>query len=67
MTPKRRNTELDAFRLLCDKRRTATILSVSTRTIEKLFYEGKLPAIRIGRRLLFHVNEIERFARRGAA
>ncbi len=61
------NTEGDAFRLLFDKKGTARILSVSIRTVESLFYEGKLPAIRIGRRVLFHIRAIESFARRGAA
>lgn len=66
MNPKKKSAEA-VFRLLFDKRRTAATLGVSTRTVESLLYKGKLPAIRIGRRVLFHVEAIEAFARRGAA
>jgi excisionase family DNA binding protein len=67
MNPKKKPAEHDAFQLLLDKRRTAAILGISARTVENLFYEGKLPAIRIGRRLLFHVEAIEHFAHKGTA
>lgn len=66
MKPKNKSAE-PGFRLLFDKNRAAAILGVSTRTVESLFYKGKLPAVRIGRRVLFHIEAIEAFARRGAA
>jgi excisionase family DNA binding protein len=63
MNPKGNAAQLASFRLLFGKQETAQILGVSTRTVEGLLYRGVLPAIRIGRRVLFHKKTIEAFAR----
>ena len=66
MNPKGKAAQLASFRLLFGKQETAQILGVSPRTVEGLLYKGTLPAIRIGRRVLFHKRAIELFARRGS-
>ena len=39
----------------------ARVLSISTAMVRKLVKEGKLPAVRMGRRLLIAYAEIEKF------
>jgi excisionase family DNA binding protein len=54
-------------RLLYGKKDAAEILGVSVRTVEALYYAGRLLAVRIRRRVLFHRDTLEEFARRGCA
>ena len=51
-------------RLLVSKRDAAALLSVSTRTIDKLLKAKRLPARKIGRRTLIPRTAIEQLARR---
>jgi hypothetical protein len=51
-------------KILHDKRSTAATLDISVRTLEKLVATGEIIPRRIGRRILFDLREIERFARR---
>ncbi len=50
-------------KLLLSKRETAQRLSVSLRTVDNLLARGELKARRIGRRVLIHEDDLERFAR----
>ena len=50
--------------LLRSKRDTAATLGISVRTLENLVAVREIIPRRIGRRVLFDVREIERFARR---
>jgi excisionase family DNA binding protein len=43
----------------------AELLRVSTRTIHNLVSRGDLQSVRIGDRLLFHKDELDRFAKEG--
>jgi len=49
--------------LLSPKREAARALGVSVRTLETLIALGELKSIRVGRRRLIPVTELERFAR----
>lgn len=50
--------------LLFSKRSTAATLGISVRTLENLVAVREIIPRRIGKRVLFAVQEIERFARR---
>ena len=57
----------DDLRLLFSKRETAKILGVSTRTVERLYYERALRGTRVRGLVRFHRKAIEAFARRDHA
>lgn len=50
--------------LLLSKRSTAATLGISVRTLENLVAMREIVPRRIGKRVLFDVREIQRFARR---
>jgi len=47
--------------LLVDARRAARLLSVSAGTVRNLMARGELRPVRVGRRVLFSVEELRRF------
>ena len=51
-------------RIFHGKRETAATLGISVRTLENLVAMREITPRRIGRRVLFEMREIERFARR---
>lgn len=50
--------------LLWGRRRTASALDVSTRTVDNLVESGQLVPVRIGKRVMFRRSEIERFVQK---
>ena len=44
----------------------ANYLLVSERTVAKLVASGELPFFRVGRQIRFNIEELRRFAKRGA-
>jgi excisionase family DNA binding protein len=54
-------------RLLLSKREAATMLGLSTRTVENLIRLKELPARRIGRRCLIEKQTLDKFAKRDHA
>jgi len=50
-------------KILVSKRHAAEALGICVRTLEKLIAGGKLPVVRIGRRILVPAAALERFAR----
>jgi hypothetical protein len=53
-------------KLLLSRREAASSLSISIRTLDKLVETEQLSPIRIGRRLLSHIDEAEAFAAKGS-
>lgn len=51
-------------KLLYSKKETAALLSICTKTVEKLVARGELKARRVGRRVMFQRSEIIRFTQR---
>jgi excisionase family DNA binding protein len=51
-------------RLLSPKREAAVALGISVRTLETLIALGELKSVRVGRRRMIPVIELQRFARR---
>jgi len=56
------NIEAEGFRLLFSEKESAYTLGVSVRTVQTLISTGALRAQRIGRRVLIHRRELEKFA-----
>ena len=52
-------------KILISKRESAQLLGLCVRTMEELVRRGELVPRRIGRRVLFRREELERFARAG--
>lgn len=50
--------------ILISRRDAAQLLAVSTRTVDSLIREKKLPVKRIGTRVLFLRSDLESFAKR---
>lgn len=51
--------------LSCDE--AAAVLHLNVKQVQNLARAGKLPAVRVGRKWLFHQDQIERLLGRGAA
>ena len=51
-------------KILVGKARASELLSVCPRTIDNLVQVGEWPVVRIGRRVLFRLADLESFARR---
>lgn len=51
-------------KILIGKKPAAEILDLCPRTIDYLVAGGELPVVRVGRRVLFRVADLEAFARR---
>ena len=51
-------------RLLLDRKRSANLLSISLRTLDALLARRELAATRVGRRVLIHRRDLEKFAAR---
>jgi excisionase family DNA binding protein len=54
----------DEQKLLFTRREVAHLLSLGLRTIDGLIHTKELRVVRIGRKVLVHKDEIQRFARR---
>ncbi|MBZ5689161.1 MAG: helix-turn-helix domain-containing protein [Acidobacteriia bacterium] len=52
----------EQFKLLFTQKESAVALAVSLRTVQHLIESGALPVKRIGRRVLIHRKDLERFA-----
>ena len=50
------------FKLLFTQKESAAALAVSVRTVQHLIESGALPVKRIGRRVLVHRRDLEKFA-----
>jgi excisionase family DNA binding protein len=62
ISPQRSDADLP--RLLFSQKEAAKILNISVRTLQNLIAAKQLSVRRIGRRVLVHRGELERFARR---
>jgi len=51
-------------RLLLDRKRSANLLSISLRTLDALLARRELAPTRVGRRVLIHRRDLEKFAAR---
>jgi excisionase family DNA binding protein len=51
-------------KLLINRKEAAARLSVSLRTLDTLVATRLLPVKRVGRRVLIHINDLEKFATR---
>jgi excisionase family DNA binding protein len=60
------NASSQTKKLLLSKRAAAELLSLCARTVDYLVDEGELPVVRVGRRVLFRVRDLEVFAHRGS-
>lgn len=49
-------------KLLIDRKEAAARLSISLRTLDALLATRQLPAKRVGRRVLIHTRDLEKFA-----
>ncbi len=49
-------------KLLIDRREAAARLSISLRTLDALLASRQLPSKRLGRRVLIHTRDLEKFA-----
>lgn len=54
---------LSQTKILVGKKPAAELLDLSPRTIDYLVSGGELPVVRVGRRVLFRVADLEAFAR----
>jgi excisionase family DNA binding protein len=54
----------DDERFLFGRKRVATLLDISVRTVDYLVQNGQLVPIRIGKRIMFSRAAIERFIRK---
>lgn len=54
-------------KVLLNKRAAAEALSVSIRTVDNLLAAREIHAVRIGRRILFRLDDLQRFAKRDHA
>jgi excisionase family DNA binding protein len=52
-------------KLLLSRTEAANALSLSTRTIDKLISSGQINSTRVGRAVRVHIEELDKFARRG--
>jgi len=60
---KQAETELTTSpRLLVNSREAAAILSLSDRSFREMAYRGRVPSVRVGRRRLFRLSDLERWA-----
>ena len=55
------NSDAATDKLLLTAREAARMLSVSERTLWTLTHEGAIPAVRIGRRVLYSPADLEHF------
>ena len=60
----RERKEMLAERLAVGRIEAARLLSISLRTLDSLLARGELRGRRVGRRVLFPVEELERFLKR---
>jgi excisionase family DNA binding protein len=53
---------MEPTRLLYSRREAATALALGVRTLDQLIHSGKIPAVRVGRRVLISKESLEGFA-----